>query len=119
MNSNPLQSAKESARLIIGEAIARAVGSGSLPAAELPEFSIEVPNDPANGDISSNAALVSAKALRMSPRAIAEKIIENVDLNGSVFGTVSAAGPGFINFSYSGEYYKKVMTDVLSDGESY
>lgn len=119
MYSNPLLSAKQSARNIIEKALEKADSSGSLPSSDIPEFAIEVPNDSANGDISCNAALVSAKALHMSPRVIAEKIIENADLDGSVFASVSAAGPGFINFFFNAGYYEGVMKDVLSDGETY
>lgn len=119
MYSNPLLPAKETARDIVGNAIMKAIRSGSLPDSKIPEFAIEVPNDSANGDISCNAALVSAKTLHMSPRIIAEKIIEKSYLEGSVFSTVTVAGPGFINFFFRSDYYKGVMNDVLNEGEDY
>ncbi|RYD64872.1 MAG: arginine--tRNA ligase [Verrucomicrobiaceae bacterium] len=51
------------------------------------------------GDYQSNAAMAQAKQRKMNPRALAQQVIDGLDL-GDV-GTADIAGPGFINFKIS------------------
>ena len=39
-------------------------------------FTVEIPADPGHGDLATNFAMVNAKALHMSPRAIASAVAE-------------------------------------------
>ena len=48
------------------------------------------------GDYQSNAAMVLAKQRKANPRALAQEIIDCIDLTG--LATAEIAGPGFINF---------------------
>jgi arginyl-tRNA synthetase len=48
------------------------------------------------GDYQSNAAMVLAKQRKTNPRALAQEIIDNLEL--SDLATADIAGPGFINF---------------------
>jgi len=48
------------------------------------------------GDYQSNSAMVLAKAQRTNPRALAQQVIDAIDLGG--IATADIAGPGFINF---------------------
>jgi arginyl-tRNA synthetase len=48
------------------------------------------------GDYQSNAAMVLAKQRKANPRALAQEIIDHLDLTG--IATADIAGPGFINF---------------------
>ena len=61
--------------------------------------------DPQFGDVATNIALQLAKQVGDNPRAIAEKLAENLraKLSGNV-SEVSIAGPGFINIRFSDEY---------------
>jgi len=57
------------------------------------------PEDPAHGDFTTNLALASAKALKMSPRTVAEKLVAEVQKGlPDTVQTVEIAGPGFVNF---------------------
>lgn len=85
----------------------------------LPEFSVETPANREHGDFAVNAAMVWARELRMAPRMIAEKLIENCDFSGSYIGKCEIAGPGFINFFLSDGFYGDVVSDVLLKGEDY
>ncbi len=100
-------------------AVNAAVSKGELPAGELPEFIIEKPADKKNGDFSSNIAMAGARVFRMAPKMIAEKIVSNLDLTGTLFERAEVAGAGFINFYLSQKYYSAIVSDVLSCGENY
>lgn len=106
-------------RTLITDAIGRAVASGSLPAEPMPAFIIEVPQDRANGDYSTNAAFAGAKAFHNAPRKIAEIIKDNIDLTGSYFSECSVAGAGFINFRLSQSFYADILLDINKKGKDY
>ena len=104
---------------LVNAAAKKAMEKGELPEAELAEFKTEVPADTANGDFSTNAAMVNARALRLPPRKIAEVFLSNMDLEGTYFEKVEVAGPGFINFTLSDKYYAHIINDVISAGDSW
>lgn len=106
-------------RLRIIEALGRAVANGELPAEPIPDFIIEKPANSANGDFSANVALAGARAFKKAPRAIAESIVNNLDLEGTLFERVEIAGPGFLNFYLSQQYYTEIIKDIAAKGEDY
>ncbi len=65
------------------------------------------------GDYQSNAAMVLAKARKTNPRALAQELIDQLDLSG--LATAEIAGPGFINFRILPEAYARQATTLLSD----
>jgi len=60
-------------------------------------------SNPKFGDYQSNAPLALAKRLGKAPRAIAEQIIQNLDVS-ELCQPPTIAGPGFINFALKAEY---------------
>ena len=87
---------------------------------EAKEVLLEHPADLVNGDYSTNAALVYAKALKMKPREVAEKIVTELKTElgkgqtsnlerGLTFrdgiSKIEIAGGGFINFYLSPEFF--------------
>ncbi|MBQ9066633.1 MAG: arginine--tRNA ligase [Clostridia bacterium] len=117
--SNPVSLAKEQLRSAITGAIEALIAGGALPAGELRDFQIEVPNDRKNGDFSANAAMVNAKTFRMPPRKSAELIAEKLSLDGTYFERVDVAGPGFLNFYLSGRYYADILRNITAQGDNY
>jgi arginyl-tRNA synthetase len=111
--------ATEGLRDAIRASLQKAVKSGFLPEAPVPEFSVEVPAEREHGDWSTNAAMVGAKSFHMPPRKIAQIILENIDLSGTYFGRSEIAGPGFLNFFFRPEFYTDVLKDVIACGDSY
>lgn len=103
----------------ISSAIVQAIENGTLPQAEIPEFTTEVPADVAHGDRASNAAMVCAKNFHMAPRKIAQIIAENINLSGTYFDRVEIAGPGFLNFFLSPKFYVDVLKDIKNCGADY
>lgn len=104
---------------IITKAINTAIQAGELPEAEIPEFIIERPSNKANGDYSSNAAMAGARAFKKAPRAIAESILSHIDLSNTLFSSAEIAGPGFLNFFLSQNYYSEILKDVIACGNAY
>ncbi len=103
----------------IENAIKKAIENGQLNDAPIPAFVIEEPADKSHGDLATNAAMVGAKAFRMPPFKIAQAITENIDLSGTMLKRFETAGPGFINFFFSDDYFACVINEVLTQGENY
>lgn len=104
---------------IIVEAIKKAIADGALPEAEIPQFNIEKPANKNNGDYSTNVAMAGARAFKKTPRMIAEAIESCIDLDGTVFEKVEIAGPGFMNFFLSQQFYSDVLKDIFACGKDY
>lgn len=75
------------------------------------DFTVEVPNNPDNGDYSTNAAMVLAKENKLKPKLLAEKLIKELKKN-KFYKNVEFANPGFINFRLSISLYQKMLWDM-------
>lgn len=106
-------------KIIIENAINKAMASGDLPEAEIPQFNIEKPANKDNGDYSTNVAMAGARAFKKAPKMIAEAIAKCIELDGTVFEKVEIAGPGFMNFFLSQKFYCDILKDVFACGENY
>lgn len=100
-------------------AVNRAISSGELIEAQLPDFVIEIPADKKNGDFATNAALTCAKVFKTAPVKIAQAIVNNLDLSSTLMERCEIAGPGFINFFLSSQYYAEVLKEIANEGDSY
>ena len=86
-------------------------------------FSVEHPTDFKNGDYSANVAMVCAKQQKINPKELAEKIVlELKGLPKQGFGgieKIEVAGPGFINFYLSREFFTESVKEILNKGEEW
>jgi arginyl-tRNA synthetase len=112
-----MQNMTEYAKNIVKEAIVSSLGK--ITGETLPSFNIEIPADPVNGDFSSNAAMVCAKALKKNPREIAALIIENLELDKNIFDKIETAGPGFLNFYLASGWYIEAVKCITTQKENY
>ncbi|MBR7072569.1 MAG: arginine--tRNA ligase [Eubacterium sp.] len=117
--SKLVKQTEEQLKEIIISAVNSAAAKGELPEAELPQFIIEKPSDKKNGDFSTNIAMAGARVYRKAPKMIADSIVSNLDLSGTLFERAEVAGPGFINFYLSKEYYSNIVKDVIDCGSEY
>ena len=117
--ANLIQSAKDSINDILAKAYDKAAQAGQLPSGAELSGTVEIPKDSSNGDFAANHAMAGAKALHMAPRKIAQALIDNMELEGSWFASVEAAGPGFINFRLADSWYADVLKTVTSEGDDY
>lgn len=101
-------------------ALANAVAKAQL-VEESTEYTIhlETPKDKANGDFATNIAMQLTKLAKKPPRAIAEAIVENIDLAGANIEKIDIAGPGFINITVRKDLLTGVVKAVLEQGEAY
>ncbi len=92
---------------------------GLLPAdAPLDRITVEPPRDPAHGDVTTNAAMVLARAAGMKPRDLAGKLAALLRAEPD-FKEVEIAGPGFINMRLSDAFWPQLLDAVLAEGEAY
>jgi len=96
----------------------KAQQEGALAVAALPEVLIEHPQNPEHGDFASGFALRMARAMRMSPLAIAEKVSARVVPPPQV-DRIWIAPPGFINFTLRGDWLSTEVESILAAGERY
>ncbi len=106
-------------RAIIIDLLEEQVHAGQLPEGlDLARVSAEPPRDPAHGDLSSNAAMVLAKAAGCAPRELAERLAQSLGVLPDVVA-VEVAGPGFINLRLADEFWRARLADVLRAGPAY
>lgn len=83
-------------------------------------FTIERPADLSHGDFSTNVAMVGAKRISKNPRELAEEIAKRLkEKNNSNIEAIEIAGPGFINFKLSREYFVNAFADALKQGDAF
>lgn len=101
-------------RSILTQQLRKAFESAAI---DLPEGFLPVvviASDTRFGDYQSNAAMVLAKALKTNPRALAQRVVDALDVDG-VCGKVSIDGPGFLNFTLSSDTLGERMSRVAGD----
>jgi arginyl-tRNA synthetase len=70
-------------------------------------------NKPEFGDYQANGAMGAAKKLKTNPRELAQKILEQVDLEG-IASKTEIAGPGFINITLCNDFLATTLTEPLN-----
>ncbi len=100
------------------EAVLKAQQEGVLAAGAPPEVLIEHPQNPEHGDFASGFPLRMARAMRMSPLAIAEEVSKYIVPPPQV-DKVWIAPPGFINFTLREDWLSTEVQSILVAGESY
>jgi len=105
--------------MMIIEEIKKSFSEGLVKAfgSELAEVDpLVVPaSNPKFGDYQSNVALSLAKELKQKPRAIAEKLVENINLT-EICEPLEIAGPGFINITLKPSYLENQLSAMETDG---
>lgn len=117
--ANMIISAENQIKDLIKTAYDKLVDQGKFVQNDELDILVEIPNDSINGDFASSFAMTAARFLHKAPRVIAEAVVNMVDLTGSYFAKVEAAGPGFINFYVSEKWYADVLKEIVENGEQY
>ena len=117
--ANLIQHAKDQVSQLTAQAYAAAAAAGVLPPGVEVKGSVEIPKDPQNGDYASSFAMAGAKAMKMAPRAIAQAVVDHMDLTDSLFASVEIAGPGFLNFRLGAKWYGDVLAEIEAEGPLY
>ena len=80
------------------------------------DFTVEHPGDFSHGDYASNVAMVVAKEAGINPRELAEKIVQQLTDQIEYLDKIEVAGPGFINFYLSRDFFTREVARVAELG---
>ena len=80
---------------------------------------VEKPRQPEHGDLTTNVAMVIAKATRRKPRQLAEDILARMELDSTLIAAAEIAGPGFLNFRFTEQFYRRQLRALLAEGETF
>lgn len=84
------------------------------------EIILDYPADLSQGDFATPIALKLAKQLEKNPREVGEMIVDNIDVeNHDFLESVEVAGPGFINFTLSKQYWSDLKQTVLKQNDKW
>lgn len=93
--------------------------AGELPPnLDLSRVTAEPPRDAAHGDVTTNAAMVVAKAAGMAPKVLAEALVKRLTKQADVLAA-DVAGPGFINLRLKETFWPKILEAILEKGNDY
>ena len=84
-------------------------------------FAVEHPNEMSHGDYSVNVAMVLSKQVGENPKALAEKIVAQLNLTPNPLlkgeGGIQVAGPGFINLYLSREFFTESVKEIYLNNQ--
>ena len=92
---------------------------GYLKEMPLPEFVIEVPNNPDHGHFATNVAMALAWGQESSPLMIAEIITSNLVDHDRLIRRTEIGGAGFINFFITREQWYNLLWQVIDLRDDY
>ncbi len=118
MTKTVLQNLKDTLEKTLICAYEKAVEKGELPKAENIVVNLEQPREKANGDYSTNMAMLLTKQLRIAPREVATKIVSNIEIGGFI-DKCEVAGAGFINFYLNNSWLCPVLKEIETKGSDF
>jgi arginyl-tRNA synthetase len=92
---------------------------GTLHKSAVPDYVIEVPNNPDHGHFATNLPLILAPSQKRSPIEIARIIVDHVVDNDGLLEKAEIAAPGFINFKIKKEEWHRLLARIVELGEEY
>ena len=107
---------KETVRSQISNLVDKAISDCGFEAVN---YQVETPREKANGDFSTNAAMLLTKIAKKAPRMIAEELVSKMDCKDTYIEKVEIAGPGFINFYLNKNWLYDVINLVEKMGNRY
>jgi len=95
------------------------MAAGDLtPGLDISRVTAEPPRDASHGDVTTNAAMVVAKAAGMAPKVLAEVLAKRLAKQPDVL-SAEVAGPGFINLRLKETFWPKILNAILELGDHY
>jgi len=110
---------KNALKEIILAAATAAHEKGIFPSSDFCEVVLEEPKADSHGDLSTNMAMQMAKTQRMSPRKIAETLIDHLDDKKGLIDRMEIAGPGFINFFIRPSAWYPALATIHKQDDQY
>ena len=81
-------------------------------------FSIEIPNSPKFGDISTNIAMVYCKDFKITPQELAKKICQKLNKVNQI-KKLDVVGPGFINIFFQDVFWFDQLQILIKNINNY
>jgi arginyl-tRNA synthetase len=100
------------------QALEAAWDAGDLPRLDVDQIPLEHPRQTGHGDYATTLAMKHAKDARMSPRAIAEILVQHLP-SADFVGRVEIAGPGFINVTLADAWLAQQVETILAAGDTW
>ena len=104
---------------ILEDTLELCFSEGYLKEMPLPEFVIEVPNNPDHGHFATNVAMTLAGGQESSPLMIAEIITSNLVDQDCLIRRTEIGGAGFINFFITREQWYNLLWQVIDLRDDY
>ena len=83
------------------------------------DFVVEHPSELSHGDYATNVAMVAGKLAEKAPRQFAEQIAAALEGQIEYVDRIEVAGPGFINFHLSRDFFAQEVARVVTLGDSW
>ena len=105
--------------VIIGS-IKTALFSLKIDDSKIKKIGLEHPEDISHGDYSTNVAMVLSKIVAQNPRELAEKVVaEILERKPKEIEKIEVAGPGFINFYLSKDFFESKTKEIIKIGKKF
>jgi arginyl-tRNA synthetase len=105
---------------ILENSIKTALWELKVDDSKITKIGLEHPEDISHGDYSSNIAMTLSKLVSQNPRELAEKIVaEIMERKPKEIEKIEVAGPGFINFYLSKEFFKLKTKEIIKTGKKF
>jgi arginyl-tRNA synthetase len=104
---------------ILLDSIKKIIRQDNFQIKDIPKIILLIPKNKSHGDLSTNIAMQLTRELKSKPLDIANLIVSNLDIQGTIVDKVKIAGPGFINFWLNENWLYKVLDEIREQGENY
>ncbi|NRB37027.1 MAG: arginine--tRNA ligase [Pseudomonadales bacterium] len=109
---------KQQLEELLQNAVERLKSEGVLAADTTVIIKLDRTKNKDHGDLACNIAMMLAKAAKMPPRALAEKIIAAMPEN-DIVSQCDIAGPGFINIFFNEEAASAIIKTILDEKDDF
>ncbi len=92
---------------------------GRLASVPVPEFVVEIPNNPEHGHFATNLPMTLAASQKRAPREIASVLADDLQGGHPFLEKVEVAGPGFLNFTVRAEHWHRILSEIVTLGPDY
>lgn len=103
---------------LISQSLSAMEAQGTLELDSRPTIKIDRTRDPAHGDLACNIAMALARQAGMSPRDLAQHILDHLPET-DWLEKAEIAGPGFINFFLKSNAANAVIAQILGEGGNF
>ena len=80
---------------------------------------IAPPKDARHGDLAANIAMLLAKDAGRNPRELAQELADALPARCADVAGAEVAGPGFLNVTFSQDFWRRAVLDIESAGADY